>query len=219
MALAPHFSSVTSSDLELAHQQVDDVVLLVALEHDVARLRMGLELGVEDLLLDDLVDGQLALDRGEQLGPGLDPTLGRRLELGEKLLDLVVVGLEQGDGIQGGLLQGMAGLDSATVVGAATRSTRGRPAKPCKRLPDETYAIRAMDTTPRRRRFPFVLGVGLAIAAGILVALAIDVGRAGGPASWLARHHLAAPYLAAGERIDIGPDRSTSIAAAAARRP
>ena len=37
------------------------------------------------------------------------------------------------------------------------------------------------------------------------MALAIDVGRAGGPASWLARHHLTAPYLAAGERIDIGP--------------
>ena len=37
------------------------------------------------------------------------------------------------------------------------------------------------------------------------LALAIDVGRAGGPASWLARHHLTAPYLAAGERIDIGP--------------
>ena len=62
-----------------------------------------------------------------------------------------------------------------------------------------------MDKTPRRRRFPFVVGVGVAIVAGVVVALAVDVGRAGGPASWLARHQLAPPYLAAGERIDIGP--------------
>ena len=75
------------------------MVLLIALEHDVAPLRMGLEFGVEDLLLDDLVDGQFALDRGEQLGTGLHTTFGRRLELGEELLDLLVVGFQQGDGV------------------------------------------------------------------------------------------------------------------------
>ncbi len=62
-----------------------------------------------------------------------------------------------------------------------------------------------MDATTRRRRLPLALLVALAIAAGILLALIIDVGRTGGPASWLARHHLTAPYLAGGERVDIGP--------------
>jgi pimeloyl-ACP methyl ester carboxylesterase len=43
-----------------------------------------------------------------------------------------------------------------------------------------------------------------AIALGLLLALAIDVARSGGPGVWLARHRLPAPYLAAGHRIDIG---------------
>lgn len=47
----------------------------------------------------------------------------------------------------------------------------------------------------------------LAVVAGLLVAVAIDVARTGGWDSWLARHHLAPPYDARGERIDIG-DRS-----------
>jgi pimeloyl-ACP methyl ester carboxylesterase len=62
-----------------------------------------------------------------------------------------------------------------------------------------------MDTPRRQRRFPVVLGFGMAGAAGILLALAIDVGRAGGPDSWLARHHLAPRYAAAGKHVDIGP--------------
>ena len=62
-----------------------------------------------------------------------------------------------------------------------------------------------MDLTPGRRRLPLVVEVGLAIGAGILLALTVDIARTGGPASWLARHHLTAPYLAGGERIDIGP--------------
>ena len=53
-----------------------------------------------------------------------------------------------------------------------------------------------MDANPPRRRFPLALSVGLAIAAGIVVALAIDVG-AQAVRQWLARHHLTAPYLAA----------------------
>jgi pimeloyl-ACP methyl ester carboxylesterase len=51
---------------------------------------------------------------------------------------------------------------------------------------------------------PRAFAVGLAIAAGILLAVAIDVARSGGPGGWLARHHVPAPYLAAGQRIDIG---------------
>ena len=70
---------------ELAHQQVDHVVLLVALEDDVLGLRVRLELRVEDLFFDDLVEGQLALDRGEQLAAGLDSPFRRRLELREEL--------------------------------------------------------------------------------------------------------------------------------------
>ena len=44
----------------------------------------------------------------------------------------------------------------------------------------------------------------LAVATGLLVALAIDIVRDGGPGGWLARHHLSPPYDAKGERIDVG---------------
>jgi pimeloyl-ACP methyl ester carboxylesterase len=62
----------------------------------------------------------------------------------------------------------------------------------------------AMATVQGMRRFPLVMGFGVAIALGILLAVAIDVGRSGGPGSWLARHLPPAPYVAAGARIDIG---------------
>ena len=65
LALAPQVSSERRG-LQLAHEQVDDVVLLEALEDDVLSLWMRLELGIEDLLLDRLVNHHLALDRGEQ---------------------------------------------------------------------------------------------------------------------------------------------------------
>ncbi|MDO8485602.1 MAG: alpha/beta hydrolase, partial [Candidatus Limnocylindrales bacterium] len=42
------------------------------------------------------------------------------------------------------------------------------------------------------------------VVAGLLLGVAIDVARSGGPAGWLARHHLSPPYVARGERIDIG---------------
>ena len=70
LAFAPQRLVVDGESLELAHHQVDDVVLLVPLEDDVLGLRVRLELGIEDLLLDDLVERQLALDRGEQLRRG-----------------------------------------------------------------------------------------------------------------------------------------------------
>ena len=41
-------------------------------------------------------------------------------------------------------------------------------------------------------------------AAGVALALVIDVVRTGGPSAWLARHHLAPPYEASGQRFDIG---------------
>jgi pimeloyl-ACP methyl ester carboxylesterase len=44
----------------------------------------------------------------------------------------------------------------------------------------------------------------VAVVAGVALALVIDVVRAGSPAAWLARHHLAPPYEARGERFDIG---------------
>ena len=86
------------------------MVLLVALEHDVFRLGMSPQRRVEDLLLDDLVERQLAFDRREQLRPRLDPTLGRRFELGEQPLHLDVIGLEHGDGIHGRDLLGGEGV-------------------------------------------------------------------------------------------------------------
>lgn len=56
----------------------------------------------------------------------------------------------------------------------------------------------------RRRTLlrPGVLFV--AVAAGLLLGLAVDVVRSGGTAGWLARHHLSPPYEARGERFDIG---------------
>jgi pimeloyl-ACP methyl ester carboxylesterase len=64
-----------------------------------------------------------------------------------------------------------------------------------------------MHTTRRRRPVTRLSTFVLAVAAGLLLAVAIDVVRTGGWDSWLARHHLAPPYDARGERIDIG-DRS-----------
>jgi pimeloyl-ACP methyl ester carboxylesterase len=58
-------------------------------------------------------------------------------------------------------------------------------------------------TRPRRSPVRPVT-LGLAVIAGLLLALAIDVARAGSPGTWLARHGLTPPYDAIGERIDIG---------------
>jgi hypothetical protein len=80
-------------------------MLLVALQDDVLGLGVALERRIEDLFLDDLVNRQLALDRREQLRPRLLAALGRRLELRQELLDLVVVPLEQGDRVQKILLR------------------------------------------------------------------------------------------------------------------
>ena len=61
-----------------------------------------------------------------------------------------------------------------------------------------------MHIVPGRRRLPRITLFGAAIAAGLLLAVVIDVARTGGLGPWLTRHRLPAPYLAAGERIDIG---------------
>jgi pimeloyl-ACP methyl ester carboxylesterase len=61
-----------------------------------------------------------------------------------------------------------------------------------------------MHTVPGRRRLPRAVTFGAAIVLGLLLALLIDVARSGGPGSWLTRHRLPAPYLATGDRIDIG---------------
>jgi pimeloyl-ACP methyl ester carboxylesterase len=61
-----------------------------------------------------------------------------------------------------------------------------------------------MDRVPRSRRLPPAVRYGAAIMAGILLAVAIDVARSGGPGAWFARHHLPAPYVAVGKRVDIG---------------
>jgi len=53
---------------------------------------------------------------------------------------------------------------------------------------------------PRQRLVRFAL----AVVAGLLLAVAIDVLRVGGPGLWLARHGLPPPYLPRGERITVG---------------
>jgi pimeloyl-ACP methyl ester carboxylesterase len=57
---------------------------------------------------------------------------------------------------------------------------------------------------PARRRIGWPLRIVFAVVAGIALALAIDVVRSGGPAAWLGRHGIPLPYVAAGQRFDIG---------------
>ena len=61
-----------------------------------------------------------------------------------------------------------------------------------------------MESSKGHRILPSLTVVLLAVVAGIGLALAIDLVRAGSPAAWLARHGLAPPYEANGERFDIG---------------
>ena len=139
------------------------MVLLVPLEDDVLGLRVGLELGIEDLLLDHLVERQLALDGGEQLLADLDPALGRGLELVEQLAHLLVLGLEQGDGVHGVLSlrewRDRGSIESpvirAATMAAARRVARasqfGRPVRhhATRRCTLECVQIR-LTTTGRR---------------------------------------------------------------------
>jgi pimeloyl-ACP methyl ester carboxylesterase len=60
-----------------------------------------------------------------------------------------------------------------------------------------------MVTIPARGRLRRAATVVAAIAAGLALAIVVDVARSGGPGPWLARHHLAPPYVAAGRRIAI----------------
>jgi len=46
--------------------------------------------------------------------------------------------------------------------------------------------------------------LALAVVAGLILAVAIDVVRTGGPGAWLARRGIPVPYIAGGERFDIG---------------
>jgi len=61
-----------------------------------------------------------------------------------------------------------------------------------------------MDVTKRRAPLPLPVVLVLAVIAGVALALVIDVARTGGPSGWLARHHLSPPYVAKGQRFDIG---------------
>jgi pimeloyl-ACP methyl ester carboxylesterase len=56
----------------------------------------------------------------------------------------------------------------------------------------------------RRRRLRPVLEVVLAVLAGLVIGVGLDVVRVGGPRLWLARHGLPPPYLPTGQRVDIG---------------
>ena len=64
---------------------------------------------------------------------------------------------------------------------------------------------RPMDTVATRRRSWLIVAIAAAIATGLVVGLAIDVARSGGPGAWFARHRLPPPYAAAGRQVDIGP--------------
>jgi pimeloyl-ACP methyl ester carboxylesterase len=55
--------------------------------------------------------------------------------------------------------------------------------------------------TTRRAR---IVRLALAVLAGLILALAVDVVRSGGPTTWLAIRGLPAPYVPLGERVDIG---------------
>jgi pimeloyl-ACP methyl ester carboxylesterase len=77
-----------------------------------------------------------------------------------------------------------------------------------------------MDPIVRRRlgRAGRPVAVVLAVLAGLALGVSIDVFRDGGLGMWLARHHLSPPYVAKGERIDIG-DRSLYLDCRGTGRP
>jgi pimeloyl-ACP methyl ester carboxylesterase len=54
------------------------------------------------------------------------------------------------------------------------------------------------------RRLPTLLLIAAAVATGLGVAVVVDVYRSGGLAGWFARHGVPRPYVAQGQRIDIG---------------
>ncbi len=53
-------------------------------------------------------------------------------------------------------------------------------------------------------RRPSLARLVLAVLLGVVLAVGIDVVRAGGPRLWLARHGLPPPYLPQGERVAVG---------------
>jgi pimeloyl-ACP methyl ester carboxylesterase len=63
----------------------------------------------------------------------------------------------------------------------------------------------AMSGPRSRRRLIRPATVLLAVLAGLFVGLGADVVRSGGVGPWLARHGLPPPYIAQGERYNIGP--------------
>jgi len=61
-----------------------------------------------------------------------------------------------------------------------------------------------MTLETRRRRIPRPLLVALAVVAGLVLALTVDVVRTGGVGPWLAKRGLPPPYFPQGERFDVG---------------
>jgi pimeloyl-ACP methyl ester carboxylesterase len=61
-----------------------------------------------------------------------------------------------------------------------------------------------MSTVRPRRRLVRPATVLLAVFAGLAIGFGADVARSGGVGSWLARHGLPPPYIAQGQRYDIG---------------
>ena len=55
-----------------------------------------------------------------------------------------------------------------------------------------------------RRAFRLAIRIAAAVAAGMLLALAIDVARAGGPTAWLARWGILPLYEARGRMVPVG---------------
>src|SRR4029079_5533494 len=104
--------------------------------------------GIEDLLLDDLVDGELVLDPIEELLAGLDGPFGRRFELVEEGLHLAVVFLQQCDRVHGSFPCRLVALVCPTRVRA------GRLLEPCgptQRRDDSVTAHDIASARPRRR--------------------------------------------------------------------
>src|SRR4029450_8173614 len=86
---------VVGHALELGHNHVDDMVLLVGFQGYLLGLGVVLQGRIEDFLLDRLTAAELLLDLPEQLLTGLHATFGRGFELREHLLHLLVVLFEQ----------------------------------------------------------------------------------------------------------------------------
>ena len=85
--------------MQLAGQNIGDVMFLVALEDDVACLGVGFQCRVQDLLLYQLVEVQFGRERFENVSSRAASSLRGFFPLLQQLFEAAMIRFEQPDGI------------------------------------------------------------------------------------------------------------------------